>query len=263
MTKASPVMWLLGGAGAVWAASRWRDRKAARDDAWAADHDEDEIEPVREAAPVETRPGTTRALSRRYDGELVAYGQGLPLPYLRALAARESGLRADDPKGLINVVRVVREDYNARHGTRYQPKDLTSPAINITIAAETLRRIVDSYARHHPDVPNLQEDWSNRHFVELLTFGWNAGYSERAGVGRVARYLEQLGQTDITLADIAKNAHAAGASHWLWAHPKKVAWTRSVARLYVDERVRDHAAGLPVATAPPPAPVSDPAQVGG
>ena len=74
--------------------------------------------------------------------------------------------------------------------------------------------------------------------------------SEKAGVGRVARYLEDLGQTDITLADVTKHAHDAGASHWLWAHPKKVTWTRSVADLYFAERDRDAAM-----------PISQPSQV--
>ena len=220
MSRVHPLLWAAGGAGAVWAVARWRERQASLDDAWGAGHDEDDVEPAREPGP---SASASRPLSRRYDADLTAYGQGLPLPYLRALAARESGLRADDPKGLINVVPVVREDYNARHGTRYQARDLTNPAVNITIAADTLRRIIDSYARNHPHVPNLHEDWDNRAFVELLTFGWNAGYSEKAGVGRVVRYLEEHGHTDITLGDVAKNAYVAGASHWLWAHPKKVA----------------------------------------
>jgi hypothetical protein len=237
----SPLVWLAGGAGAVWAWQRWRKR-AARDEAWGADHDEDEVEILRDDA---------KGITRKYDSLFAKHGRGLPIPYLRALAARESGMRATDPKGLINVVRVVREDYNERHGTTYQPPDLRDPVVSVTIAVDVLRRIIDGYAAKHSNVPNLREDWSNRHFVELLTFGWNAGMSEKAGVGRVVRYLEDQGRTDITLSDVAKNAHDAGASHWLWAHPKKVEWTRSVADLYFAERDRDASS-----------PVSQPSQVG-
>jgi hypothetical protein len=241
MKKTNPLLWLAGGAGAVWAISRWRTR-AARDEAWGADHDEDDVEVLHD---------DSKGITRKYDSLFAKHGRELPLPYLRALAARESGMREKDPKGLINVIRVVREDYNERHGTTYQPGDLQDPVVSITIAADVLRRIIDGYARKHPNVPNLQEDWSNRHFIELLTFGWNAGMSESAGVGRVARYLEDRGQTDITLADVTKHAQDAGASHWLWAHPKKVTWTRSVADLYFAEKDRDASR-----------PVSHPAQVG-
>jgi hypothetical protein len=241
MKTTNPVLLLAGGAGAVWAISRWRSR-ADRDEAWGADHDEDEVVVLRD---------DSKGITRKYDALFAKHGRGLPLPYLRALAARESGMRAKDPKGLINVIPVVREDYNERHGRTYQPEDLQDPAISITIAADVLRRTVDGYAQKHPNVPNLQEDWSNRHFVELLTFGWNAGMSERAGVGRVARYLEDRGQTAVTLADITKHAHDAGASHWLWAHPKKVTWTRGVADLYFAEKDRDDGT-----------PVSRPSQVG-
>lgn len=254
MSKANPLLWLAGGAGAVWAVSRWRTR-AKRDETWSAEHDEDDVEILRDDA---------KGLTRKFDKAFGVHGRGLPVPYLRALAARESGMRAKDPKGLINVVGVVREDFNERHGTTYRAEDLQDPVVSITIAADTLRRIIDGYARKHPDVANLREDWSNRHFVELLTFGWNAGFSEKAGVGRVARYLEDQGRTELTLGDVAKSAHDAGASHWLWAHPKKVAWTRSVADLYFAERERDSAKSA-VATVPvPPAgPVSHPSQVGG
>jgi hypothetical protein len=254
VSKTNPLLWLAAGAGAVWAVSHWRTG-AQRDASFGDEHDEDEVEVVRD---------DSKGLTRKFDAAFEKHGRGLPVPYLRALAARESGMREKDPKGLINVVRVVREDFNERHGTAHRPQDLQDPIVSITIAADTLRRIIDSYARNHPAVPNLREDWANRHFVELLTFGWNAGYSEKAGVGHVVDYLERQGQTEITLAMVAKNAQAAGASHWLWAHPKKVSWTRSVGDLYFAERARD-AAKPAVATAPaaPVGPVTHPSQVGG
>jgi hypothetical protein len=88
-------------------------------------------------------------------------------------------------------------------------------------------------------VPNLREDWNNRRFVELLTFGWNAGYSERGGVGRVARFLERQGQhNEITIDSIHAAARDAGASRHL-SNPKKVSWCKGVVALYSRERARE------------------------
>jgi murein DD-endopeptidase MepM/ murein hydrolase activator NlpD len=251
-STAKVLLGVVAGGAAIWGVSRWRNGKkgtADRRDAWGDDHDEEPIEPryddAREPGATQQTPSSrraSRALTRSFDQIFTVYGLGLPVPYLRALAARESGLDPLDPKGLINVVRVVREDFNALHGANVAPSDLKNPVVNVMIASDALRRIIDSLAHHHPDVPNLREDWSNRHFVELLTFGWNAGWSESAGLGRVATYLERQGHTDITLAAVARAAYPAGAKHWLW-NPKKVAWTRSVADLYFDELARDVAAG--------------------
>ncbi len=186
--------------------------------------------PSTETADAPTRP--TRGLSRAFDPIFREHGRGLPLAYLRALAWGESRFTPSARGGLITVVDIVLRDYNQRHGTSYSATDLNDPTTNVVIAADTLRRIVDSYARNHPDVPALDEDWSSRPFLHAVTFGWNAGYSERRGVGRVVRYLVERGDREITLDKLHEHAHAAGASHWLWAHPKKVAWCRSVVELY-------------------------------
>jgi len=76
--------------------------------------------------------------------------------------------------------------------------------------------------------------------VIVIDDGWNAGYSERGGVGRVARYLEQRGVTHITIDTLYENARAAGASRHL-SNAKKVAWSKGVAALYQRERARDAA----------------------
>jgi murein DD-endopeptidase MepM/ murein hydrolase activator NlpD len=263
------------GGGAMWAFSRWRRKKKRRptDEDWGAEHDED---PVPSSVGVDEAASTAggsvpasgsapagesskdRGLSRRFDRIFMAHGMGLPVPYLRALADRESGMNPDDPKGLINVIGVVLDDFNEAQDTDLDKANLKDPRTNVTIAAWALRKIVDSLAKWHPDVPNLREDWTNRHFVELLTFAWNAGWSRSSGVGRVVDYLKERGQYDITLPDIVKHADAAGASHWLWAHPKKPKWTVGVVTLYIAELERDIEAGRYTAPSPPVMEESDP-----
>jgi hypothetical protein len=148
----------------------------------------------------------------------------------------------------MQIVPVVLDDYNKRHGTTYRGEHLTNPLTNVAIGCELLRIIIDSYRKNHPRIRALQADWNNPAFVELLTFGWNAGFSEAGGVGRVARYLEKLGATDITMDQVAAHAKLAGASKHL-SNPAKVAWCKSVAALYLRERAAARAVGTELATA--------------
>lgn len=181
----------------------------------------------------------TSAGVRRFDGVFERYRGSIPLAYVRALVERESdgrpAVRTGSAVGLMQIVPVVLADYNKRHGTVYQTENLVEPATNVAMGCELLRLIVTSYRKNHPRVPNLQPDWNNPRFVELLTFGWNAGFSEAGGVGRVARYLEQLGATDITLDQLSAHAKLAGASKHL-SNLAKVAWCKSVVVLYQRER---------------------------
>lgn len=237
-------------------------------------------------APSSRRPGAEASaptMPRTFDAIFATHGQGLPVAFLRALAWNESRL---DPKtrskkssatGLLQVIDVVRTDHNRIHGTSYTRDDLVDPVINVTVAAAALRRIVDSYARNHRDCPNLLEDWNNYRFVELAVYGWNAGWSERAGVGRVARYLKQLGTTDITVGLIQQHARAAGGNEYLQS-ADRLAWAQKVARHYAAECAREAQLAPAVAIRPAdndnatsagsPAqvddgePVSSPSQVG-
>jgi hypothetical protein len=183
-----------------------------------------------------TAPGE---LSRRFDPVFDRYRGSIPIEYLRALVERESGTnphaRTSQARGLMQIVPVVLDDYNKRHGTNYQSEHLFDPMINVAIGCELLRLILDSYRRNHPHVPNLQADWTNPRFVELLTFGWNAGFSEAGGVGRVVGYLERHGITDVTIDLVHRTAGASGASSHL-SNAAKVRWCKSVAALYQRER---------------------------
>jgi Transglycosylase SLT domain len=183
-----------------------------------------------------TAPGE---LSRRFDPVFERSRGPIPIEYLRALVDRESATnpnaRTSQARGLMQIIPVVLDDYNKRHGTSYQLDHLFDPMINVAIGCELLRRIIDSYWRNHPFVPNLQADWTNLRFVELLTFGWNAGFSESGGVGRVVGYLEQHGITDVTIDLVHRTADVAGASSHL-SNVAKVSWCKSVAALYQRER---------------------------
>ena len=180
---------------------------------------------------------------RTFDQIFAAYGHGVPVPYLRALALRESGMNArlaDGPAwGLLQVIEVVRQDYNQKSGATYTRQDLLNPIVNVSIASAALATIIESYARNHPHVINLQANWQNPKFVELLTFGWNAGWSERGGVGRVATFLEQRGVFDLTIDLVHEAAKDAGASPHL-SSDAKVSWCKSVVAQYLRELEADH-----------------------
>ena len=184
-------------------------------------------------APSDHRP------SRRFDRIFDMYRESIPIEYLRALSQRESGMNPEEAKGpawgLMQIVEVVRKDYNERSGTKYTRQDLLDPAINVAICCWVLRFIITAYQKHHADIPNMRADWGNPRFVELLTFGWNAGFSSSGGVIKVVRYLAKRGHTDVTMDLVHKHARAAGASRHL-SNVKKVRWCRSVVRLYEQER---------------------------
>jgi hypothetical protein len=183
-------------------------------------------------APSDHRP------SRRFDRIFDMYRESIPIEYLRALSQRESGMNPEEAKGpawgLMQIVEVVRSDYNERNGTKYTRKDLLDPAVNVAICCWLLRFIIAAYQKHHADIPNMRADWGNPRFVELLTFGWNAGFSSSGGVIKVVRYLKTHGHADVTMDLVHKQARAAGASRHL-SNAKKVRWCRSVVRLYEQE----------------------------
>lgn len=219
------------------------------------------VSPMRRAAAEPPAP----RLPRTFDELFALHGRGLPVAYLRALGWYESRLQRDattkqsSATGLLQIIDVVRTDHNRIYGTAYTREDLIDPVVNIAIGAAALRRIIGSYKRNHADCPNLVEDWNNHHFVALLTLGWNAGWSERAGVGRVVRYLkQQLGTTDITAELVHQHARAAGATKYL-QRPDRLAWAEKVARQYAVERARDQRPMIAVTSSPSPLPLGPPA----
>jgi len=157
---------------------------------------------------------------------------------MRALGQRESGLNpneANDPAwGLMQVVPDVLSSYNRRFGTSYSKQDLLDPRINVKVASELLNRIASQYSSlHGAKSRNMRQDWSNPEFAKLVTAGWNSGYSEAGGVGKVASYLETRG-IPVTHDNVFRYAATAGATRHL-QNDTKYNWQRSVASLFYAE----------------------------
>lgn len=160
------------------------------------------------------------------------HGGRVPVAFLRALSKKESNQNPTSHSGpaygLLQVLPQILTGYNQRKGTGYVPNDLLNADINAAVGSDLLNRIAAAYAKH-PD-PNMRPDFSNPEFVKLLVAGWNSGYSEGGGVGKVASYLEQRGQR-VTHDAVFSNASAAGATVHL-QNPAKQRWQREVAALY-------------------------------
>lgn len=177
-------------------------------------------------------------LTRQFDPLFRRHGAGLPVNFLRALAKKESGLNPTLTGGSYwGILQVgynnVLPGFNARKGTSYTKNDLLDPDKNIRVATDLLGRIVASYKRNHSNVANMQPNWSNPEFVKLLLAGWNSGYSEAGGVGRVASYLEKRG-IPVTHDNVFKHARAAGATKHL-SNTSKQRWQAQVADLFYQE----------------------------
>lgn len=176
-------------------------------------------------------------LTTAYDPIFKQYGAGIPVPFLRALAYKESGLNPlsankggeSAAKGLMQVVGVVRKDYNDRHGTNITADDLFDPRVSVTLAADTLNRVISGYKKHPSK--NLHVDWNNPEFIRLLVMGWNAGFSEGGGVGKVASYLESH-DIPVTHENVFSHAKDVGAVKYL-SMPERRKWHREVADLYM------------------------------
>lgn len=165
-------------------------------------------------------------------------GADLPPAYLRALVEYESGGNPRDVNpdsgaaGLLQITRGALRDYNEREATKFDATDLLDPDLNLAIGVALLRRIIDSYRTNHPD--SLAPDWRSPRWVSLLTLGWNAGYSEKAGVGAAVRKLEAAGvPPDRITADAVSQlaGRAEGLSRYL-AMPSRVAWAKRVTQKF-------------------------------
>lgn len=170
----------------------------------------------------------------KFDDIFEKEGHGLPVPFLRALARRESNM---DPRestgpawGLMQVgidkrAGNVLAEYNQRNGTNYSKEDMLNPTLNVRVASSLLRRIVDLYAAE-----GISPNWSNGNYIGLVVAGWNAGYSIAAGTVKVVRWLRDAGKP-VTVANIWKYSQDADATKHL-ANQQKKRWVDSVVMEY-------------------------------
>jgi hypothetical protein len=154
------------------------------------------------------------------------------VPFLRALSWKESRQNPADHSGpaygLLQILPSVLPGYNASHRTSYGTSQLLNADINAAVGADLLNRIAVAYSKHRDS--NMRPDFSNPEFVRLLLAGWNSGYSEGGGVGKVASYLEARGQP-VTHDAVFANAGRAGATVHL-QNAAKQRWQREVSDLY-------------------------------
>lgn len=194
------------------------------------------------------------ALPTTYDLLIHKYRGAIPFDFIKILIKHESGFNPQsdmglkrlkttgkygpgDAKGLMQVVQSVREDFNEKFMTAYTPQDLFDPEISIKLGCFTLNNIVKGYARNHPNT--LAPDWNDARWVELFLFGWNAGYSEKGGVGRVVSALEKadIPKDKITIDNVQASAERVGAAKYLY-EIDKVKWCKGVARNFFLEVAR-------------------------
>lgn len=153
-------------------------------------------------------------IPHEYDALLAYYGGGLPLEFLRALAWNESRMNPQSVSetgatGIMQIVQSVRKGFNDANGASFTRADLLRADVNIAMGAWLLNRIVRAWTAKHP---SLQPDFASPRYVALLVLGYNAGWSEAAGVGRVVGGLEREGwpSETITVQAIHENAARLG-----------------------------------------------------
>jgi hypothetical protein len=164
-------------------------------------------------------------------------GTDIPPAYVLNLIDYESGGNAQDVNptsnatGLLQITKVALQGFNQAHGTSYALADMLDPDLNLQVGIDLIRRIISSYGAHPA---SLSPDWQSARWVALLTLGWNAGYSERAGVGYVVGKLEAAGiePARITVDTVSQLAtKLPDASRYL-AMPDRVKWAKRVTQAY-------------------------------
>jgi soluble lytic murein transglycosylase-like protein len=180
-------------------------------------------------------------ISAAWDPVIERFAGNVPVAFIRALVHGESGgdSQKENPvshaTGLLQITDIVRKDWNAAHpGAPVSRADLFDPEINVRIGAALLNRIAQTY-RHHP---TLKPDWSSRRYAELVALGWNAGYSDRGGVGLAVGELEAAGAqaADVTVDSVARVAASLPQTSRFVALPERVAYAKAVADLYLGSR---------------------------
>lgn len=177
-------------------------------------------------------------------------GSGIPVDLVLAIIQGESA--GDErrvykaARGLMQITPVVWKDQVDRFGAPITTDaQLFDPQTNLQLGRKTLQHVVTVLRRY------VQPNWDDRVWVESVIAGWNAGYSDKQGLGRVYQYLRQRGRP-LNVDEAAKVAVDAGAKRYL-SEPRRRRFWRIVAGHYFTGRGQE----MP---APDPPPVALPAK---
>jgi hypothetical protein len=152
-------------------------------------------------------------ISAAWDPVIERYAGHVPVAFIRALVHGESG--GDSQKE--------------------NPTSHAAGLLQITdIGAALLNRIVLVYGHH----PTVRPDWGSRRYAELVGLGWNAGYSDRGGVGLAIAALEAAGAqpADVTVDSVARVAAGLPNASRFISRADRVAYAKAVADLYLGSR---------------------------
>jgi hypothetical protein len=166
-------------------------------------------------------------------------GSGIPPAYALSLIAHES---RGDPDlvnpvsratGLLQVTWSPLQDWNRQNDAVLALEDVRDPEMNLSIGLDHLEKIVTSYAKHHK--ATLATDWKDPRFVGLVTLGWNAGHSEKSGVGYVVSRLEEAGipPERITATAVQQAANRLEKASRFLKDPERLAWVKRTVASYV------------------------------
>jgi hypothetical protein len=180
-------------------------------------------------------------ISAAWDPMIERFAGNVPVAFIRALVHGESGgdSQKENPvshaAGLLQITDIVRKDWNTAHqDAPVSRSDLFDPEINVRIGAALLNRIVQTYRRH----ATLKPDWASRRYAELVALGWNAGYSDRGGVGLAVTELEAAGgkPDDVTVDTVARVAAELPHASRFVSNSDRIAYAKAVADLYLGSR---------------------------
>lgn len=153
----------------------------------------------------------------------------IPSVYMEALSKGESNWTSDAVTGsyvgLLQVGPEVLEGFNKANKTDIPLSARFDPDINANLAAWQLRTIADMYTKS--GIPELVEDFNSMEWIAMLTAGWNSGYSKKAGVLKVAKYIHE-NRHRVSHASLYQFAKLAGGTRHLQNATKR-RWQRGVA----------------------------------
>ena len=157
----------------------------------------------------------TIMISAVWDPTIEKYAGRVPVAFIRALIHGESGGNsqlenpASHAAGLLQLTEIVRRDWNEAHpDAPVSREQLFDPEASTFGSARGAAGTASSRStRDNPTAAPAGMERVRR-YAELVALGWNAGYSDRGGVGLAVTHLEAAGAApaDVTVDSVARVA---------------------------------------------------------